>query len=449
MFVFAVEAVEGRLPVRTHTEELDLLAEWGFQVEPNRKRFSTLEEVQAAVEGYEALIPKLPFQADGVVIKVDRLQLHSELGVIGGREPRWAIARKFAPEVAETRLLRIRVNVGRTGALNPYAELEPVQVSGVTVTSATLHNEELIATKDIREGDRVEIIRAGEVIPQIVRPIIQSGVERGPEFRMPDTCPRCGTPVEHPEGEAMRYCPNVSCPGRILESIVHFASRDAMDIRGLGYERVRQLLDEKLIENVADLYDITADHLIELERFATQSAEQLISAIAASKERPLSSLLFGLGIRHVGKTVAVLLARRLGSMGALMKAAEGGIGGVQGIGPTIGEAVTGFFAEPRNRLLIERLEKAGLTLTEPRAAGGNGSLEGQTYVITGTLPNLSRSRATELIEEAGGRVAGSISKKTTALVAGDDAGSKLEKAKELGVEVIDEAELLRRVKREA
>jgi DNA ligase (NAD+) len=449
MFVFAVEAVEGRLPVRTHTEELDLLAEWGFQVEPNRKHFETLAEVQAAIEGYEAIIAQLSFQADGVVVKVDSLQLHSELGVIGGREPRWAIARKFAPEVAQTRLLKIRVNVGRTGALNPYAELEPVQVSGVTVTSATLHNEELIATKDIREGDKVEIIRAGEVIPQIVRPIIEPGVERGPEFRMPDKCPRCGTPVERPEGEAMRYCPNVSCPGRVLEGIVHFASRDAMDIRGLGYERVRQFLDEKLIENVADLYDLTADQLIELERFATQSAEQLVAAITASKERPLSSLLFGLGIRHVGKTVAVLLARRFGSMAKLMKAAEDGIAGVQGVGPTIGEAVTGFFAEPRNRHLIERLEKAGLTLKGPRAAAGTGSLEGQTYVITGTLPNLSRARATELIEEAGGRVAGSISKKTTALVAGEDAGSKLEKAKELGVEVIDEDELLRRVGRTA
>ena len=451
MFVFAVEAIEGRLPIRTHSEELDLLSEWGFQVEPNRKRFDSLAEVQGEIESYEALIPKLPFQADGVVVKVDSLSLHTELGVIGGREPRWAIARKFAPETAETRLIRIRVNVGRTGALNPYAELEPVQIGGVagsvTVTSATLHNEELIATKDIREGDRVEIIRAGEVIPQIVRPIIEPGVERGPEFRMPDACPICGTPVERPEGEAMRYCPNVSCPGRVLEGIVHYASRDAMDIRGLGYERVRQFLDEKLIENVADLYDLTADQLIELERFATQSAEQLVAAIAASKERPLSSLLFGLGIRHVGKTVAVLLARRFGSMKALMKAAEDGIAGVQGVGPTIGEAVSGFFAEARNRRLVERLEQAGLTLTEPRAAGGNGSLEGQTYVLTGTLPTLTRPRATELIEQAGGRVTSSISKKTDALVAGEDAGSKLEKAKSLGVEIIDEAELLRRAKK--
>jgi DNA ligase (NAD+) len=351
--------------------------------------------------------------------------------------------------VAETRLVKIRVNVGRTGALNPWAELEPVQVSGVTVTAATLHNEELIATKDIREGDRVEIIRAGEVIPQIVRPIIEPNVKRKDPWDPPTECPRCQTPVQRVPGEAMRYCPNVSCPGRILESIVHFASRDAMDIRGLGYERVRQLLETNLIKDVADLYDITVEQLAELERFATQSAEQLVSAINDSKQRPLSSLLFALGIRHVGKTVAVLLARRFGSMAALMAAAaaEGGIAGVQGIGPTIAEAVTGFFAEPRNRRLVERLEKAGLTFTEARAAGGSNALEGQTYVITGTLPDLSRARATELIEEAGGRVAGSISKKTTALVAGEDAGSKLEKAKELGVEVIDEAELLRRVGR--
>jgi DNA ligase (NAD+) len=221
-----------------------------------------------------------------------------------------------------------------------------------------------------------------------------------------------------------------------------------MDIRGLGYERVRQLLSEKLIENVADLYDLTDDQLVEMEGFATKSAAQLVAAIQASKERPLSSLLFGLGIRHVGKTVAVLLARKYGTMKKLMAAAEGGIGDVPGIGPTIGEAVTAFFAEERNRVLVERLEQAGLTLKEPKAAAGGGKFEGKTFVITGTLPNLSRAEATARIEEAGGRVGSSISKKTTALVAGDDAGSKLEKAKELGVEVIDEGELLRRVKKE-
>ncbi len=446
MFVFAVEPIEGRLPIRTHSEELDLLSEWGFQVEPNRKRFETLADVQAGIESYEALIPKLDFQADGVVVKVDRLQLHSELGVVGGREPRWAIARKFAPEVAETELLDIQVNVGRTGALNPYAVLKAVQIAGVTVTSATLHNEDLIATKDIRIGDRVEVIRAGEVIPQIVRPIIQPGVERNEPWQPPTKCPRCETPVERIAGEAMRYCPNVSCPGRVLESIVHFASRDAMDIRGLGYERVRQLLDTGLIRNVADLYKITSDQLVKLERFAKQSAEQLTSAIEASKAQPLSLLLFGLGVPHVGKTVAVLLARRFGHLDSLDSSArEGGLGGLPGVGPVIAESVSAFFNEQRNQAVLAELKAAGLNLVEPNAASAGGALAGKTYVITGSLPTLSRARATTLIEEAGGRVAGSISKKTDALVAGEEAGSKLEKAKELGVEVIDEAELLRRV----
>ncbi|HEU5042280.1 MAG TPA: NAD-dependent DNA ligase LigA [Gemmatimonadales bacterium] len=447
MFAFAVEPVEGKLAARTHWQTLDLLEAWGFQVESHREQFPTLAAVQERIAGLEALIPRLPFQADGVVVKVDRVALQSELGVVGGREPRWAIARKFAPEVAVTRVLRIEINVGRTGALNPWAALEPVQISGVTVSSATLHNEELIATKDIREGDRVEVIRAGEVIPQVVRPLLD-GVDpatRAGPWRMPDTCPRCGTPVERPADEAMRYCPNVSCPGRVLESIVHFASRDAMDVRGLGYERVRQLLENGLIRDVADLYRLTADRLVELERFAEQSAEQLVAAIDASRARPLSLLLFGLGIRHVGKTVAVLLARRFGTMAALTQATEDEINAVPGVGPTIAAAVRAFFDEARNLDLVRRLEQAGVSMTEPRAAAAGGALEGKTYVLTGTLPTLSRSQATELIESAGGRVAGSVSRKTDAVVAGDDAGSKLEKARTLGVEVIDEAELLSRV----
>jgi DNA ligase (NAD+) len=447
MFAFAVEPVEGSLPARTHSDELDLLEEWGFQVESHRERLGTLAEVDDRIESFEALIPQLPFQADGVVIKVDRLGLHGELGVVGGREPRWAIARKFAPEVAVTRLNEILINVGRTGALNPYAVLEPVEVTGVTVSSATLHNEDLIAEKDIRIGDWVEVIRAGEVIPQVVRPLIERRTGEERQFRMPDRCPACGTRVKRPEGEAMRYCSNASCSGRVLEGIVHYASRDAMDIRGLGYERVRQLLDTKLIADVADLYHLTVGQLVELERFAEQSAEQLVAAIDASRSRPLSTLLFGLGIRHVGKTVAVLLARRFGSMDALRSASEEAINAVPGVGPAIAEAVVAFFREPRNRRLVERLEQAGLQMTEPRAAAFDGALAGKTYVLTGTLPTLARSRATELIEDAGGRVAGSVSKKTDAVVAGEEAGSKLDKARTLGVEIIDEAELLRRLGR--
>ncbi len=447
LFAFAIEPVEGRLTARSHWELLDQLREWGFQVEPHRARFKTMAEVQAAVEDLGRVIPTLEFQADGIVIKVDRLDLQGELGTVGGREPRWAIARKFAPEVAVTRLEDIRINVGRTGALNPWAVLAPVEISGVTVSAATLHNEDLIAQKDIRVGDRVEVIRAGEVIPQVLRPVLE-GVDpaaRGEPFVMPDHCPACGTRADRLPDEAMRYCPNVSCPGRVLEGIVHFASRDAMDVRGLGYERVRQLLEAGFVENVADLYDLTADRLVELDRFGDQSAGQLVAAIETSKERPLSTLLFGLGIRHVGKAVAQLLARRFGTMDALMKADEAAINDVPGIGGAIAEAVVGFFGEKRNLRLLERLRKAGLNFTEPRAASADGALRGKTYVLTGTLPTLSRGQATELIEAAGGRVAGSVSKKTDAVVAGEEAGGKLEKAKELGVEVIDEAELLRRV----
>jgi DNA ligase (NAD+) len=320
-----------------------------------------------------------------------------------------------------------------------------VEVSGVTVSAATLHNEDLIAQKDLRIGDWVEVVRAGEVIPQLIGPLRErrNGLER--PFVMPDRCPACGTPVERPADEVMRYCPNATCPGRVLEGIFHYASRDALDIRGLGYERVRQLLDAKLIRDVDDLYDLTVEQLVQLDRFATQSAEQLVRAIDVSRERPLSLLLFGLGIRHVGKSVAQLLARRFGSMDGLMAADAETINAVPGIGSAIAEAVVHFFSEPRNRDLIERLRAAGLTFTEAQAVSADGPLAGKAYVLTGTMPTLSRAQAAELIERAGGRVAGSVSRKTDAVVAGEDPGSKLEKAKALGVEVIDEAELLRRV----
>ncbi len=447
MFAFHVEVVEGSLAVTRQWEVLDLLESWGFRVQQHRSRHPTLAEVQTEIARYEQLLPTLPFDADGVVVKVDRLALHDELGAVGDREPRWAVARKFDPDVAETTLLDIRINVGRTGALNPYAVLEPVEIGGVTVSTATLHNEDLIAQKDLRVGDRVEVVRAGEVIPQILRSAVREGEQRQPPFVMPSECPDCGTPVERPAGEAMRYCPNVSCPGRILESIVHFASRDAMDIRGLGYERVRQLLEARLIADAADLYDLTAPRLMELDRFAEQSAGQLVAAIDASKARPLSTLLFGLGIRHVGKSVAQLLARRFGTMGALREASEAAITDVPGVGPAIAAAVVGFFGTPRNQALVDRLTRAGLRQDEPRAVGAGGPLAGTTYVLTGTLPTLSRPTAAELIEQAGGRVVGSVSGKTDAVVAGADAGSKLDKARALGIEIIDETELLRRLGR--
>jgi DNA ligase (NAD+) len=447
LFAFTAEALEGDLGVATQHELLATLESWGFPVEPHRAVADSLAAVAGHVEGLEHELEHLPFAADGVVVKVDAIALQRELGTISEREPRWAIARKFAPEVAVTRLRRIRINVGRTGALNPWAELEPVELAGVTISTATLHNEEIIAQKDIREGDLVEVVRAGEVIPQLLGPVIEKrdGTER--PFVMPEACPACGTAVERPADEVMRYCPNVACPGRVYEGIVHFAGRGAMDIRGLGSERVRQLLDAGLVRDVSDLYGLTVEQLVQLDRFAVQSAGQLVQAIDASRRQPLSLLLFGLGLRHVGKQVAQLLARRFGTLDALIAADRAAIDDVPGIGSAVAEAVAGFLEEPRNQELIDRLRRAGLNFREPDAGNGGGALAGKSVVLTGTLPTLSRSDATALVERAGGHVSGSVSKKTSMVVAGDEAGSKLDKARQLGVEVVDEAELLRRVGR--
>jgi DNA ligase (NAD+) len=448
MFAFSIEVIDGKLELATQHEVLQQLEAWGFQVEPHHELHPDLAAVQARIPALEAALGALPFQADGVVVKLNRRDLQEDLGVVGGREPRWAIARKFAPEVAVTKLKDIRINVGRTGALNPWAELEPVEVSGVTVSRATLHNADLIAQKDIRIGDWVEVVRAGEVIPQLIGPLPErrDGSER--PFEMPASCPACGTPAERPPDEVMSYCPNAACPGRVFEGIAHFASREAMDIRGLGPERVRQLLDEGLIRDVSDLYHLHAERLAKLERFAAQSAEQLVQAIAASKAKPLSNLLFAIGIRHVGKNVATLLARRFGSLAALKSASRDEIEAVPGVGSTIADAVASFFHDASNRRLLERLEEAGLALSEPLAVRSGGPLAGKSYVLTGTLPTLSRPQAAALVEAAGGRVTSSVSKQTDTVVAGEAAGSKLEKARALGIEVIEEAELLRRVRAE-
>ena len=446
VFTFQVETPGTKLGIESQHELLETLQKWGLPVEPHHTRAKDLAEANSKISKLEALLPTLDYRADGVAVKVDNRALYAELGTIGNREPRWSVARKFAPEVQVTKLLDIRINVGRTGALNPYAVLEPVEIGGVTVSNATLHNADLIAAKDIRIGDEVEVTRAGEVIPQILGPA--PGRPRGEKpFRMPERCPSCGSQVEHPQDEVMTYCPNISCPARILEGIVHFAGRSAMDIRGLGYERVRALLDAKLIANVADLYALTPMQLLTLEGFAEKSAQQLVDSIAASKRQPLSALLFGLGIRHVGAQGVKLLARHFGTMASLAKASAEEVGEVRGIGPAIAEAVAGFFADPRNKELLRSLEKSGLTLKETETATGPRPLADQTFVVTGTLPTLSRQQAREVIEAAGGHVSDSLSKKTTALVVGADPGSKLDKAEALGIEQIDEAELLRRANR--
>ena len=447
VFTFQVEAPGLKLGIDSQHELLEALITWGLPVEPNHTRAADLGAAHQAIAKLQVLLPTLDYGADGVAVKVDKRALYAELGTIGNREPRWAVARKFAPEIQITKLLEIRINVGRTGALNPYAVLEPVEIGGVTVSNATLHNAELIAAKDIREGDWVEVTRAGEVIPQVLGPVKEKRSGAPKPYKMPERCPSCGSQVEHPPDEVMTYCPNISCPSRILESIVHFAGRSAMDVRGLGYERVRALLDAKLIEDVADLYELRPAQLLTLEGFAEKSAQQLVDAIAESKQQPLSALLFGLGIRHVGQQGAKLLARHFGTMDALAKAGAEEVGAVRGIGPAIGEAVVGFFKDARNKDLLKSLATSGLTLKETATATGPRPLADQTYVVTGTLPTLSRQQARDLIEGAGGHVADSLSKKTTALVVGADPGSKLDKAKALGVEQIDEAELLRRANR--
>ena len=448
-FGYSIGVPQGvRLPFARQSELLDQLVDWGIPVAPHRQCCGSLAEVHEWARALESRVrPSLDFAIDGGVVKVDELALWEELGVVA-REPRYAIARKFAPDIAETRLLSIEVNVGRTGALNPYAMLEPVEIGGATVKLATLHNFDLIHDKDLRPGDWVQVKRAGEVIPQVIGPIPERrDAAHPPEpVSVPARCPVCGTKVERDEEEVAIYCPNVACPGRQLEGLVHFASRGAMDVRGLSYARIQQLLDAELIHDVADLYAIDAEALLTLEGFAEKSAAQLVAAIAASKVQPLSRLLFGLGIRHVGSTAAELLARHFGSLDALADASDEDILAIRGIGETIAHALTAYFADPSARRLVRKLRDAGVNFTEPKPVAAGGAFKGLAIVITGTLPTLSRGQATELIESNGGRVTSSVSKATDFVLVGEDAGSKLEKARALGIETIDETELLKRIR---
>ncbi|MBI1810079.1 MAG: NAD-dependent DNA ligase LigA [Gemmatimonadetes bacterium] len=446
-YAFAVPGT-GKLPFATQTELLETLESWGIPVAPHHAHYRTLDEVYARAHEIEhTLRAELNFGIDGMVVKVDSLAVQAELGIVGGREPRWAIARKFSPDIAETKLLAIEVNVGRTGKINPYAVLEPVEVGGTTVTYATLHNFDLIQQKDLRVGDVVLLKRAGEVIPQIIGPVPEKRDRKHPPKppKIPDACPSCGRPVRVEEKDI--FCENDRCPGRRLEAIVHFASRGAMDINGLSYARIEQLVGAQLVHDVADLYRLKAEDIAALERFAEKSSQALVDAIAASKAQPLSRLLFGLGIRHVGEEAARLLARRFHTMDALADASLEEVEAVHGIGPTIAASVREYFDDPRSRELLARLERSGLTMSEPQKAEVSSAFRGLTVVITGTLPTLSRTEAKELIQSAGGKVTDSVSKATDLLVCGEDAGSKLEKAKALGTEIIDEAELLRRIGR--
>jgi DNA ligase (NAD+) len=444
-FGYAAVLPDGSVPAGSQWELLETLEAWGVPVAPHRARCRTIADVAtwANTVEYETRAA-LGFAIDGGVAKVNDVALQDELGVRNDRTPRWAVARKFAPDMAVTRLTRIDVNVGRTGVLTPFAVLEPVEVGGATVTFASLHNADQIAAKDLREGDWVQVVRAGDVIPYVLGPVPErrDGTER--PWQIPTVCPKCRAPVVRDGEDVASYCTNVACPGRQLEGLVHFASKDAMDIDGLSYARIQQLLAAGYVHNVADLFAVTVEQLVGLERFGRKSAENLVAAIAAAKQQPLSRLLFGLGIRHVGAQAAQLLARQYGTLDAMMAASAAQLGEVRGVGTIIAASVASYFADPAVQMLLDTLRAHGLRLDEPNAIQADGPLTGATVVLTGTLPSLSRGEATALVENAGGRVTSSVSRKTTFVVAGDEAGSKLDKARELGVEVIDEAELRRR-----
>lgn len=446
-FGYAI-AGESSLSLLTQWAVLDALSEWGIPVAPHRKRCRTIDEVCEWSHALEHdLRSSLDFAIDGGAIKVDAFRVQEELGVISGRVPRWAVARKFAPDIAETELLAIEVNVGRTGALNPYAMLTPVEIGGTTVKLATLHNEDFVRQRDLRVGDTVQVKRAGDVIPQLIAPVTTA--PRGKEqWVMPGRCPSCDTPAIREEGESLTYCPNVSCPGRRLEGLVHFASRGAMDIRGLSYARISQLIDSGRVRTAADLYGLKPEHFLELEGYAEKSAATLVQAIDASRAQPLSRLLHGLGIRHVGEAAAQLLARHFGDLDALLAASAAEVAKIRGIGLVIAQAVADFFSDPSAREEIQRFRDYELNLTEPRPETAGTALAGKAVVVTGTLPTLSRKAATDLIEAYGGRVTSSVSKATSFVVAGEEAGEKLDRARTLGVEIVDEAELLRRVQSE-
>jgi DNA ligase (NAD+) len=444
-FAYQIAIPDADPPVREQAKLLELLESWGLPVAPHRARAKSLDDVHRWAESVEHTVrATLDFGIDGGVVKVNNMGLWTDLGVVGGREPRYAIARKFAPDIAETKLLKIEINVGRTGSLNPWALLEAVEIGGTTVEKATLHNFELIRDKDLREGDIVQVKRAGEVIPQVIGPVPDKRDKKRPPqpFEPPTRCPSCGSRVVAGAERGMLYCHNAECPAQRLESIWHFAGRATMDIRGLGYERIQQLIDKDLVHDVADLYDLKPGQLMQLERFADKSANALVDAIAASRSQPFSRLLFALGIEDVGEIAAKQLARHFGAMDELAKASLDDILAIHGMGETIAKSVTDWFGRAASKRLIEKLRRRGLTFDEPRPKS-TGALKGKTVVLTGTLETLSRDQATELIESNGGKVTSSVSKNTSFLVAGAEAGSKLEKARSLGVKIMDERELLK------
>src|SRR5438876_1356572 len=431
--------VAGQPAYDSHWASLQALDKMGFKVNPHRRLCKNMEEVLAFCAEWETRRESLPYEIDGVVVKVDSIPSQRQLGWTS-KAPRWAIAYKYAARQASTVVMDIGVQVGRTGALTPVAHLDPVQVGGVTVSRATLHNEDEIARLGVEIGDEVLIERSGDVIPKVVR-VTNRGEKRTP-FRMPKHCPVCGGNIVREEDEAASRCVNTNCPARLKESVLHFAARPVMNIDGMGDALVDQLVDRGLVKSVSDIYGLTLEQLVDLERMGEKSAQNVLRNIEKSRQNPLPRVLVGLGIRFVGVRTAVLLAEAFGSLDAIANADVEMLQQAEEVGPKVAESIHEFIREPRNRELVERLRAAGLKFDHPRKEKKAGPFEGLTFVLTGTLASMTREQAGQRIEAGGGKVSGSVSKKTHYVVAGEEAGSKLDKARALGVPVLTEEKFL-------
>lgn len=436
-FAYALLA-DGKPLLDAHSATLTELSRLGFKVNGHRRLCESFEDLLSFIQEWDSKRDSLSYEIDGIVLKVDSLLQQERLGWTS-KAPRWAIAFKYPARQAETVIENIGVQVGRTGALTPVAHLRPVFIAGVTVSRATLHNEDEIERLGVQIGDTVVLERSGDVIPKVVR-VKEQGGDRHP-FAMPRQCPVCGGDIVRETGEAASRCINTNCPARLKESILHFAARPVMNIDGMGDALVDQLVDRGLVRSVADVYGLTAEKLLDLERMGRKSADRVIENINSSRQQPMPRILNGLGIPFVGERTASILASHFGSMDAIIEASEEDLQAAEEVGPKVARSIRRFFDEPRNRELVERLRAAGLQFTHEIRRKANGALVGKTFVLTGTLPNWSREEAKAAVEAAGGKVSGSVSKKTAYVVAGEEAGSKLDKARELGVPVIDETQL--------
>lgn len=443
IFVFNVQRITGR-NLKTHAESLELLKKLGFKISPE---YALCRNIQEAIEAVKAIGENrgsYSFEIDGAVVKVNDLEQRAILGSTS-KAPRWAVAYKYPPEMKKTKLRQIVIQVGRTGALTPNAVLVPVRIAGTTVSRATLHNEDFIREKDIREGDTVWIRKAGEIIPEVVGVDLSLRPEDSKPYAMPETCPVCGAPAVREENEAVRRCTGIECPARLFRSLVHYASRDAMNIEGLGPALIEMLLEKGFIKGIPDLYKLKErrSELVALERMGEKSVDNLLASIEQSKSNDLSRLIFGLGIRHIGLRAAQMAARHFGSMDKLMEATVEEIQSIDEFGAKMAESLYSFLRQEQTRHTLSLLKEAGVQMVSTVTSNEDGIFKGKTFVLTGTLPSFTRAQATEIIEKLGGKVSGSVSKKTDFVLAGDEAGSKLEKARNLGVRIIDEEEFRR------